>query len=72
MCFNLGYQIKKGKLVRVIKEKGDHGHDGEHESKGLLSKEIERWNKHHNHHHQHEVLSRVEPSPHSPSVPSKF
>lgn len=40
MCFNIGFQIKKGKQVRVKENDGD-----EKESKGLLLKEIERWNK---------------------------
>ncbi|KAH1082829.1 hypothetical protein J1N35_022590 [Gossypium stocksii] len=39
MCFNIGYKIKKGKVVRV-KE-----YEGEEENKGLLFKELQRWKR---------------------------
>ena len=43
MCFDIGYNFKNGKLVRVTKESDRD--DREQECKGLLSKEIERWKK---------------------------
>ncbi|KDP46875.1 hypothetical protein JCGZ_24084 [Jatropha curcas] len=54
MCFNIGYNFKNGKFVRV-KESDDDGEEFQ-EGKGLLSKEVRRWKK------QQETLTQVEPS----------
>lgn len=44
MCFNLGYNIKKG--AKIIRVKGRSNKEEEAEdSKGLLYKEIQIWNK---------------------------
>ncbi|KAJ4848878.1 hypothetical protein Tsubulata_044105 [Turnera subulata] len=53
MCFKIGYNFKKGKIVRVKECEED---DGEGECKGLLFKEIERWKK------QQEMVTQVEAS----------
>ncbi|CAN0912013.1 hypothetical protein LINGRAPRIM_LOCUS899 [Linum grandiflorum] len=45
MCLKMGYYFKKGKWVKVHKNKNDDvGDDEEPRCKGLLSAEIQRWN----------------------------
>lgn len=64
MCFNIGYNFKNGKIVRVVKES-----DGreEEECKGLLLKEIERWKKQ----QDHKLSTQAEASSLSSTTPSK-
>lgn len=68
MCFNLGYNFKNGKFVRVKKvDDGDDDGDEELEDqKGLLSKEILRWRK------QHDALNTQVEEAKASSFPSKL
>uniref|UniRef100_A0A2C9UAN2 Uncharacterized protein n=1 Tax=Manihot esculenta TaxID=3983 RepID=A0A2C9UAN2_MANES len=68
MCFNLGYNFKDGKFVRVKKvDDGDDDGDEELEDqKGLLSKEILRWRK------QHDALNTQVEEAKASSFPSKL
>ncbi|KAF5749825.1 hypothetical protein HS088_TW03G00151 [Tripterygium wilfordii] len=61
MCFDIGFQIKKVKYVRMKKS------DGNDESKGLLMKEIERWKKRQDKSDQQNTSSTLSSSPPSKS-----